>query len=302
MKNKNKTVLSELSLLGVAFIWGAAFIVVKNSLDSISPLWLMATRFIVAALAISVLFFRKIKLITRDSLFAGIICGVLIYAAFAFQTIGIQYTTASKNALLTTSYVVLVPFIFWIMIKKKPSPTQIIAAVLCFAGIVMLMSNNIFVDVHNKEELFGDFLTLICGLLFGVHISLLGIYSKKVDAVVLTIVQMITCAVISLAAALMFEDIPRQMSGRTIGSILYLGLLSTCLAYLVQTVAQKYTTPSHASLIMSLECVIGTVLSVIIFKDVFTPLMWAGSAITFASVILSQRTNRNGLSKAVLSE
>lgn len=302
MKNKNKTVLSELSLLGVAFIWGAAFIVVKNSLDSISPLWLMAARFIVAALAISVIFFRKLKLINRDSLFAGVVCGVLIYTAFAFQTIGIQYTTASKNALLTTAYVVLVPFIFWILIRKKPKPTQIIAAVLCFVGIVMLMSNNIFGATNGKDELLGDLLTLICGLLFGVHISLLGIYSKKHDAIVLTIVQMVTCAVIGLGAALMFEDVPRQMSGQTIGSILYLGLLSTCLAYLVQTVAQKYTTPSHASLIMSLECVIGSVLSVIIFKDVFTPLMWAGSAITFGSVILSQRSNRNELSKAILSE
>lgn len=302
MKNKNKTLLSELSLLGVAFIWGGGFIVVKNSLDSISPLWLMAARFVVAALAISALFFRKFKYIARGSLFAGMICGVMIYAAFVFQTIGVQHTTASKNALLTTSYVVLVPFIFWIMIKKKPSPTQIIAAVLCFAGIIMLLSNNIFVAQHNREELFGDSLTLICGLLFGVHISLLGIYSNKYDAIVLTIVQMITCAVISLGAALMFEDVPRQMSGPTIGAILYLGLLSTCLAYLVQTVAQKHTTPSHASLIMSLECVIGSALSVIIFKDVFTPLMWAGSAVTFSSVVLSQRSNRNVLSKALLSE
>ena len=302
MKNKNKTVLSELSLLGVAFIWGAGFIVVKNSLDSITPLWLMAARFIVAALAISVLFFKKMKLISRGGLFAGVICGVLIYAAFAFQTIGIQYTTASKNALLTSAYVVFVPFVFWIMIKKKPKMTQVIAAFLCFAGIAMLMSNNIFVAVHSKDELIGDSLTLICGLLFGVHISLLGIYSKKYDAIVLTIVQMITCAVISLAAALMFEDVPPQMSGQTMGSILYLGLLSTCLAYLVQTVAQKHTTPSHASLIMSLECVIGCILSVIIFKDVFTPLMWVGSAITFSSVILSQRSNRSELSKALLSE
>ena len=302
MKNKNKTVLSELSLLGIAFILGAAFIFVKSSLDSITPLWLMAARFIVAALAISIFFFKKLKLINRGTLLAGVVCGVLIYVAFAFQTIGIQYTTASKNALLTTAYVVLVPFIFWILIRIKPKPTQIIAAVLCFAGITMLMSNNIFGATNGKDELFGDFLTLICGLFFGVHISLLGIYSKKHDAIALTIVQMITCAFISLVAALLFEDVPRHMSGQTIGAILYLGLLSTCLAYLVQTVAQKYTTPSHASLIMSLECVIGSILSVIIFKDVFTPLMWAGSAVTFASVVLSQRSNRNELSKALLSE
>jgi len=281
----------------VAFIWGAAFIVVKNSLEYISPLWLMAARFFVAAVIISVVFFKKLRFINRSSLIAGTISGIFIYLAFAFQTIGIKYTTASKNALLTSAYVVLVPFIFWIMIKTRPKATQIAAAFLCFAGIAMLMYDGSFGNVN-----LGDILTLICGLLFAVQISLLGIYSKKHDTIVLTIVQMVVCAVISLAVALIFDDIPKHMNVQTLGSIVYLGALSTCVAYLVQTVAQKYTTPSHASLIMSLECVIGCILSVIIFKDKFTPLMWAGSALTFGAVILSQRSSRSELAKAIHSE
>lgn len=297
MKFKNKTIISEMSLFMVALIWGAAFIVVKNSLEYISPLWLMAARFFVAAVIISAVFYKKLTLINRSSLIAGAISGLFIYLAFAFQTIGIQYTTASKNALLTSAYVVLVPFIFWVMIKTKPKATQIAAAFSCFAGIAMLMYDGSFGNVN-----IGDILTLICGFLFAVQISLLGIYSKKHDTIVLTIVQMTVCAVISLAAALLFEDAPKHMNMQTAGSILYLGILSTCVAYLVQTVAQKYTTPSHASLIMSLECVIGCILSVIIFKDNFTPLMWVGSALTFGSVILSQRSSRNGTSKALKSE
>ncbi len=297
MRYKNKTLISELSLLGIAFIWGAGFIVVKNSLDSITPLWLMAARFVVAAVAICAIFYKKVKMIDKGSLAAGIICGIFIYFAFAFQTVAIQYTTASKNALLTATYVVFVPFIFWILIKTKPKVTQIAAAFLCFAGIFMLMFNGSFGNVN-----LGDILTVICGLLFAFQIALLGIYSKKYDTIVLTIVQMVTCAVIGLALALVFDDAPKRMSGSTVGSVLYLGLLSTCLAYLVQTVAQKYTTPSHTSLIMSMECAIGCILSVIIFKDVFTPLMWAGSVLTFGSVILSQRSSRKELAKAILSE
>jgi len=297
MKFNNKTIISELSLLMVAFIWGAAFIVVKNSLEYISPLWLMAARFFVAAVIISIVFFKKLRFINRSSLIAGTISGIFIYLAFAFQTIGIKYTTASKNALLTSAYVVLVPFIFWIMIKTRPKATQIAAAFLCFAGIAMLMYDGSFGNVN-----LGDILTLICGLLFAVQISLLGIYSKKHDTIVLTIVQMVVCAVISLAVALIFDDIPKHMNVQTLGSIVYLGALSTCVAYLVQTVAQKYTTPSHASLIMSLECVIGCILSVFIFKDKFTPLMWAGSALTFGAVILSQRSSRSELAKAIHSD
>jgi drug/metabolite transporter (DMT)-like permease len=286
-----------LSLVAVALIWGAGFIVVKNSLDFITPLWLLAARFTVAAIAITFIFFSKIRKVNRGSLLAGIGCGVFVYFAFAFQTIGVQNTTASKNALLTSSYVVLVPFIFWIMIRTRPKVSQIIAAFMCFTGIAMLMFNGSFGKIN-----IGDVYTLICGVLFAFQISLLGIYSKKFDPVVLTIVQMVTCAVISVIIAVIFEDVPRNLGGNSLASILYLGLLSTCFAYLVQTVAQKYTAPSHASLIMSLECVIGCILSVMIFKDVFTPLMWAGSVLTFASVVLSQQSSRNGLSRAIKIE
>lgn len=297
MKTKNKKIISELSLLSVALIWGAGFIVVKNSLDYITPLWLLAARFSVAAVAITFIFFSKIKKVNRGSLLAGFVCGVFVYFAFAFQTLGVQKTTASKNALLTSAYVVLVPFIFWIMMRTRPKIPQIIAAFLCFTGIAMLMFNGSFGKIN-----IGDAYTLICGVLFAFQISLLGIYSKKYDPVALTIVQMVTCGVISVVIAVIFEDVPKNLGGNSLASILYLGLLSTCFAYLVQTVAQKYTPPSHASMIMSLECVIGCILSVIIFKDTFTPLMWAGSVLTFASVILSQQSTKNGTTKAIKSE
>ncbi len=288
MKSKNKALLSQLSLLLVAFIWGGGFIVVKNSLETISPLWLMAARFVVAAISVTLIFHKKLKLITKGSLFAGIICGVFIYVAFVFQTLAIQYTTASKNALLTASYVVLTPFTFWILIKKRPKSYQILAALLCFLGIFLLMFNGRFEKMN-----FGDFLTLMCGLLFAFHISLLGIYSARFDTIVLTIVQLSTCAVIALAAALIFDKAPQEFDLNTLGAVLYLGLLSTSFAYLVQTVAQKHTPPSHTSLIMSLESAIGAILSVIIFKDPFTPIMWFGSALTFGSVLLSQYSHRN---------
>jgi len=298
MKSKNKTLLSEFSLFAVAFIWGGGFVVVKQSLDSITPLWLLTARFFVGAAAIVLIFFKKLKLINRRSLLAGIVSGILIYGGFLFQTIAVLYTTASKNALLTASYVVLVPFVYWIMAGKRPAFLQVAAALLCFAGIAMLMYTGTF-GGFNK----GDLLTLLCGLLFAVQISFLGIYAQKHDTIVLTIVQLATCTVISFAASLLFDrNIPKTLPLDTTVSVLYLGLLSTALAYLVQTVAQKYTPPANASLILCLECVIGCVLSVILLNERFTPLMWAGSALTVISVLLSQRTRGEVAAKAILSE
>lgn len=285
-------------MFAVAFIWGGGFVVVKQSLDSITPLWLLTARFFVGAAAIVLIFFKKLKLINRRSLLAGIVSGILIYGGFLFQTIAVLYTTASKNALLTASYVVLVPFVYWIMAGKRPAFLQVAAALLCFAGIAMLMYTGTF-GGFNK----GDLLTLLCGLLFAVQISFLGIYAQKHDTIVLTIVQLATCTVISFAASLLFDrNIPKTLPLDTTVSVLYLGLLSTALAYLVQTVAQKYTPPANASLILCLECVIGCVLSVILLNERFTPLMWAGSALTVISVLLSQRTRGEVAAKAILSE
>ena len=285
MKNANRKILSQAGMLLTAFIWGGGFIVVKNSLDSFSPLWLLAARFSVAAVAAPLLFFRRVRHIDKTVLKTGAVSGLLIYLGFVFQTVGVQYTTASKNALLTSVYVVLVPFVYWLMIRKKPNPLQIVSALLCFCGIFLLMYKKDFGQLNG-----GDLLTLVCGAIFAVQISYLGLHSKKMDSFALTMVQIWACAAASVICALIFEprQFPAAISADMLLSVAYLSLLSTLLAYFIQTAAQKYTHPSVASLILSLECAIGAILSVLIFRDAFTPLMWTGGALTFGAVIMAQ--------------
>lgn len=288
MKNANKRILSQAGLLLTAFIWGGGFIVVKSSLDSFSPLWLLAARFAVAALAAPLLFYRRIRHIDKTVLKTGAVSGALIYLGFVLQTVGVRYTTASKNALLTSVYVVLVPFVYWLMIRKRPKPLQIVSALLCFCGIFLLLYNGDFGQFNG-----GDLLTLACGAVFAVQISYLGLHSKKMDSFALTMVQIWACAAASIICALIFEPgtFPSVIHADMVLSVFYLGFLSTLLAYFIQTAAQKYTHPSGASLILSLECAIGAVLSVLIFRDAFTPMMWAGGALTFGAVVMAQLKN-----------
>jgi len=288
MKYTNKKILSQAGLLLVALIWGGGFIVVKNSLADFSPLWLLAARFIVAAVAAPILFHRRIRHIDKAVLKTGAVSGLLIYAGFVLQTVGVQYTTASKNALLTSVYVVLVPFVYWLMVRKRPNTLQIVSALICFCGIFLLLYNGDFGQFNG-----GDLLTLACGAVFAVQISYLGLHSKKMDSFALTMVQIAVCAGASVVCAAIFEPgkMPERIHPDMLLSVAYLGLLSTLLAYFVQTAAQKYTHPSGASLILSLECAIGAVLSVLVFRDEFTPLMWAGGALTFGAVIMAQLKN-----------
>ena len=290
MKNANRKILSQAGMLLTALIWGGGFIVVKNSLDSFSLLWLLAARFSVAALAAPQLFYRRIRHIDKAVLKTGVVSGLLIYLGFVFQTLGVQYTTASKNALLTSVYVVLVPFVYWLMIRKRPKPLQIISALLCFCGIFLLLYKKDFGQFN-----IGDLLTLVCGAVFAVQISYLGLHSKKMDSFALTMVQIWACAAASVICALVFEpdQFPVVIKADMLLSVMYLSFLSTLLAYFIQTAAQKYTHPSIASLILSLECAIGAILSVLIFRDAFTPMMWAGGALTFGAVIMAQWKNKD---------
>lgn len=293
MKLKNKALLCDFGLLATALVWGGGFVVVKNSLKGISPYWLLAARFTFAALLLVLLFFPRLRKIPVRTVGAGVFAGIFVYFGFLAQTIGIQYTTASKNALLTASYVVFTPLIFWLFGRKRPHSTQLLAALLCFAGVGLLVYQK---GMQLTQLNRGDLYTLLCGFLFAVQIAYLGIASKKHDPIALTLVQMCSCCVLSIAVALFMDRsaFPAQVGRDTLVSVLYLTVLCTVFAYLMQTVAQKYTPPAHVSILLSLECLFGCICSVLAFGDAFTPLMWVGAALTFCAVLMSQRTEEKG--------
>ena len=289
MKQKNKVLLSELSLLLVALLWGGGFIVVKNSLNSISPHWLLAVRFGLAALLMLLCFGKHLKKANLRTVLSGITAGGLVYLGFLAQTVGAQHTTAGKNAILTAAYVVFVPFVYWLLKRKKPSGVQVLSAFLCFAGVALLLYKK---DMNLSDINKGDLYTLLCGLFFAMHIAFVGVAAKKHDALALATLQMLSCAAIALTVAFTGgSPMPKTMSMETGLSMLYLGVLSTFFAYLMQTIAQKYAQPTHVSILLSLECLFGCVFSVIIYTDVFTPLMWLGTALAFTAVVVSSRAD-----------
>jgi len=155
--------------------------------------------------------------------------------------------------------------------------------------VLLMYKPNLGLTEWNK----GDLYTILCGFFYAVQIAYLGIASKKHDTILLAVMQIVTCCVLSLAVAFSLDTLPQSLPPtETLYSMLYLGLCSTFFAYLMQTVGQKHTPPSHASIILSLECLFGCVFSVIAFQDAFTPLMWAGAALTFSAVIISERTDQ----------
>lgn len=176
--------LAACGLLLTALIWGFAFVVVKNSLDLIPPIYMLAFRFTIASAALALILFRRLRRITRRDLQSGASLGVFLFAAYALQTIGCQYTTAGKNAFLTTIYVILVPFLHWLINRRRPDRYVIGGALLAMVGIGLL-------SLQGEGGIaLGDLLTLLCGIFFAVHIVYIDRYTLAQDPAILTVLHL----------------------------------------------------------------------------------------------------------------
>lgn len=285
MNNKNiSNIQADLLLLIVSFIWGSGFVVTKTALDSLSPMYIMFFRFAIASILAIIIFGKHLKTATKSDIKAGFFMGVFLSLGFALQTIGLQFTSVGKQAFLTGTNVVMVPFVYMILTKKKPKKNNVIAAILTFVGIGLLtlnFENNVML---NK----GDLYTLSCALFFALHIVTTGYFSSDKNPFVINTIQLISSTIFFLIAVFFVDGFKTSLSTSAILTVSYLGVLSTFLAFSLQTFAQKYTSSTHAAIILSLESVFGSALGVIILGEFFTPLMIIGCVVIFIGIITAE--------------
>lgn len=277
---KKKQYLSDVSLLFVAAVWGGGFVAVKDALDTMTPLYLMSFRFILAVAIMYIFLHKKIGKMSKSDLKNGSVVGFILFLAFASQTFGLQYTTASKQGFLTATYVVMVPLLYWILYKKRPSTKAFVGSVITIIGIAL---------VSLQKDLafnYGDALTLLCALLFAAHIISLEYYTKKMDVLKLSFLQLAVAAVLFTVSAFVFEPMPVVVTPRAWYAIVYLAIFSTFACFTVQTIAQKHTSSSHASIIMSLESVFAAVFGVLLLGEILTPTMLIGCGLIFIAILL----------------
>jgi len=281
MENK-KSLYADLSLLLVAIIWGSGFVVTKNALDVMTPFYIMGFRFIIAALAITLISFKRLKKATKLDIKAGIIVGFFMFIGFAFQTVGLKYTTAGVQAFITASNVVMVPFMYWILSKKRPDKFEMFGAILCFIGIgVLSLDNNLNVGV-------GEFLTFLCAIGYTLQIVAVGYFAKDVDPFVLSTIQLYFAAILSFIIAIIFEPKITVFTSEMIFPIFYLGIFSSMIAFLIQNIAQGHTSSTHAAIIMSLEAVFGSVFSIMLLNDPINFKFFIGCIAILLSVVASE--------------
>ena len=283
---KKQVLLAEAALLFAGLIWGSGFVVMKNSLDLLPVNWLLALRFAIAAAVLCGILWKRVLRMNKRMLMMGVICGVLIYAGYYVQTLGLGFTTAGNNAFITAIYVVLVPMLHWLISRKKPGAHAVMAAVFCLAGVgIIALQQNFYVNI-------GDVLTLFCGILYAVHIVVVARFTEKgMDVFLLTGLQFLFAAVSAAIMGAFLEPFPPPetlFAPETVSSLVYLGLICTLLALLLQNIGLKYAPVSHASLLMSTEAPFGFLFGIIFLQEPFTMRFLLGAALIAGSIVLSE--------------
>lgn len=279
----------KIALAGAAAIWGGSFVVIKGALDVVPPCWLMFVRFFFSALIVGALFWKRVRPhLDASTLRCGSVLGILSGTAFVVQNIGLTDTTPGRNAFLTATYCVMVPFVNWAVARRRPGATSIVAAALGILGVGLLSLG----DDFSVGLSWGDMLTLVSAVLYALHIVAVARFSASGHEVMtMTVTQLAMSAVVSLAAALVLEgviDFGVFADPGIWGALFYLVILSSAVCMVMQNLGQAHVPPAPASLLLSLESVFAVIASVLFYGEVVTPRLACGFASIFAAVVVSE--------------
>lgn len=257
-------------LLLTAFIWGVSFIAQSKGVEEISPLAFNGIRSVLGGVVLLPVIFlldrskkkKGIPVQKADKSFflGGLVCGVCLCVASTLQTIGMVYTSPGKSGFLTALYMVIVP-ILGLFMGKKPRPVILVSVLIALGGLyLMCMDSSLSMNI-------GDVLTVICAFVFALHILAIDHFSPKTDGVKLACLQFFVCGILNLIGMVFLRETPTLSQVLALwASIGYSGVLSCGVAYTLQIVGQKYTDPTSASILMSLESVFATLTTVLLIS------------------------------------
>ncbi|HYF82477.1 MAG TPA: DMT family transporter [Clostridia bacterium] len=286
---KNQEMKSNVLLMLTAAIWGFAFVAQRVGMQYVGAFTFNGVRFALGCISLIplLIYFKNKKSeeaaeeVSANALIPGIIAGSILFLAASLQQIGLAYTTAGKAAFITGLYIVLVP-LFGIFLKHS-------IKVSTWAGVTLAVVGLYFLSVSEDFSIAkGDFLEIIGAFFWASHILVIDYFTKKVDALKLSFVQFATCSVLSMAVALIFEDISISGLSQALIPILYGGLGSVGIAYTLQVVAQKHAKPSHAAIILSMEAVFAAIGGALLLSENLGGRGYLGCALMFGGMILTQ--------------
>lgn len=293
-----KKYLGSFALLLAAVIWGFAFVAQTSGAKSIPAFTLNTLRsfvgFAFLALLIAIMSIKKKDLIPSDKasvkslIIGGICCGVALFIATGFQQYAIgtyppEAAASGRSGFITALYVVLVPCVSALILKKKIHPIVWLGIGIAVVGMYLLSFSKGISGIY-----LGDLITFLCAVSFCGHILVIDHFVAKSNGILLSCIQFFTVGVLSLVVALIFEKTTLSAILEALIPVLYLGIMSSGVAYTLQVVGQKYTAPTTASILMSLESVFAVIGGALVLGERLSFRELIGCLLMFAAIIVAQ--------------
>ncbi len=307
-QSKAQQTKNAVLLFTAALIWGTAFVAQSVGAEYVGGFTFNGIRNIVGGLFLIplILVFRKLHLaerpesenrpdeaviagktkaspvVTKTELKGGILCGIALCAASNLQQIGIAYTTTAKAGFLTALYVIIVPFLGFVFLKRKVKPVLIVCVVFAVGGLYLLCMSG-----ETMSLAFGDLLELLCAFGFALHILVIDHYSPKSSGVVLSCIQFFTSGIISCILMLIFENPTTEGIRHALIAILYAGIMSSGIAYTLQIIGQRKLNATIAALIMCMESVIAAISGWVLLGQALSGREIAGCILMFIAIVIA---------------
>lgn len=294
MNNSKNNIKGSIILIITAILWGTTFVAQSLGSDYVGPFTYNACRFIITGIILSIVSViisknKKDEINKPENkksniwiILMSIGVGVSLFFGATFQQIGIDMTkSASKSGFITTIYIVLVP-VLGLLLKKKVKPHIWVCLFVALIGSYLIS-----IDGEFNIEI-GDILTLICALAFAAQIVIIDIVNPHINSIKLSAIQFVIAGVLSFIIMIITEGIDLSAIYQALPAILYAAIFSGCIAFTLQIIGQKYTEPTLASMIMSLENVVALISGVIILHEQLTARTIIGCSLIFIAIIFAQ--------------
>src|SRR3954463_5603093 len=285
------TTSATFALVGVTAVWGSTFVVVKHAIERMPVMDFLAWRFVIAAIALAALRPRAVRDLSPAARWQGVLLGLALGAGYVAQTFGLERTPASVSGFITGLFVVRTPLCAGLLLRRRVTLPAWAAVGLATVGLALL-------SLHGLSVGTGEAITLVCALMFALHIVGLGEWSRTEDAYGLAVVQLATVALGATMAAAT-DTLRPPPDGGVWFAILLTALAATAFAFFVQTWAQAHLPPTRAAVVMTMEPVFAGIFGVAVGGDDLGPRTVVGALLVLAAMYLVELGPRQGADAAV---
>lgn len=276
---------ANLVLLLAAAIWGGGFVAQSTAMDTIGPFWFVGLRFAIAAIAVlpfAIMESRKMKSApSSGEMKSFALVGLALFMGATTQQVGLLTTSVTNSSFLTALYVIFVPVIAVIIYRRNPHWIVWPGALMMLTGIFLLSGGAV------TRLTTGDMLSITCAVFWALQITLAGRFVMQSNRpLALSCTQFAICAGLSMIVGAMVEPINIIAISSSLGEILYVGLVSSGLAFVLQVIGQRYTTAPQAAIFLSSEALFGAFFAAIFLQETIQTAGYIGCAIIFAAILL----------------